>query len=272
MHERSGCYDGALTPRRLVFCACALIPLSLLITGCKPPDQPAVVSIIGAILIDGTGGPPISDSVVTLESGRIRAAGPRDSLPVPPEAEKIDGRGKFLAPAPINVAQEALKVNLAIPKVASLRDVRAAVDAGATACLHMIRDTDAIDSGFIVRLRDLRIVFIPMLSDEQDAARLAMAKRNTKRLADNGVLIAVGASGDIYREMEMLVAAGISPMDVLVAATRNGAIALHTLDQAGTIEPGKQADLLLLFANPAEDIGNFRHVERAMAQGQWLRR
>jgi imidazolonepropionase-like amidohydrolase len=123
-----------------------------------------------------------------------------------------------------------------------------------------------------VRLRDLRIVFIPMLSDEQDAARLAMAKRNTKRLADNGVLIAVGASGDIYREMEMLVAAGISPMDVLVAATRNGAIALHTLDQAGTIEPGKQADLLLLFANPAEDIGNFRHVERAMAQGQWLRR
>jgi imidazolonepropionase-like amidohydrolase len=254
-----------LTPRHLRFLP---IILTLLLAGCKPPEQPLVTSIVGAVLIDGTGGPPISDSVVTIENGRIRAAGSRDSLPVPPEAQKIDGAGKFIVPAPINVAQR----DPALPNILSLRDARTAVDGGAKACLHMIRDTDAVDPAFIARLRDLQIVFVPMLGDEHDPVRLGLAKRNTKRLADGGVLIAVGSTGDAYREMEMLVEAGLPPMDVLVAATRNGARALGTLAEEGTIEPGKRADLLLLTANPAEDIRNLRHTGGVIAGGQWLRR
>jgi imidazolonepropionase-like amidohydrolase len=54
-----------------------------------------------------------------------------------------------------------------------------------------------------------------------------------------------------------------------VAATRNGAAALHEVDEAGTIEPGKRADLLLLSANPAEDIRNLRKIVRTMRDGQW---
>jgi imidazolonepropionase-like amidohydrolase len=78
------------------------------------------------------------------------------------------------------------------------------------------------------------------------------------------VPIAVGSGSDPYREMELLVEAGLSPSDVLVAATRNGAAALHELDEVGTIEPGKRADLLLLSANPAEDIRNLRRVVRVI--------
>jgi imidazolonepropionase-like amidohydrolase len=69
-----------------------------------------------------------------------------------------------------------------------------------------------------------------------------------------------------------MVEAGLSPADVLVAATRNGASALHDLDQAGTIEPGKRADLLLLSANPAEDIRNLRKIDRSMRDGLWVER
>jgi imidazolonepropionase-like amidohydrolase len=55
----------------------------------------------------------------------------------------------------------------------------------------------------------------------------------------------------------------------LVAATRYGAAALHQLEGTGTLEPGKRADLLLLPANPAEDIRNLRKAARVMRDGQW---
>jgi imidazolonepropionase-like amidohydrolase len=79
----------------------------------------------------------------------------------------------------------------------------------------------------------------------------------------------VGSGNDPYREMELLVEAGLSPADVLVDATRNGAGALHEVNDVGTIEPGKRADLLLLSANPMEDIRQLRKVDRVMRDGQW---
>ena len=57
--------------------------------------------------------------------------------------------------------------------------------------------------------------------------------------------------------MELLAAAGLPPLDIVVAATRNGAAALHDKER-GTVAAGKIADLLLLKANPAEDIRNMR--------------
>jgi len=268
--------------------------VALFLAGCKPPEQPAVTSIVGAVLIDGTGGPPISDSVVTIESGRIRAVGSRVSLPVPAEAEKIDGAGKFVAPAPIDVLRRSAGAGSGgytvvrpgdpdsaleqarrdrtplFADIFSLRDARSMVDRGVTGFLHMIRDTEAIDPAFVARLRDLRIVFVPMLAEERNPAALTVAERNTKRLAEGGALIAVGSGRDPYREMDLLVEAGLSPADVLVAATRNGAAALHALDREGTVEPGKRSDLLVLSANPVEDIRNLRKVERVMRAGLWI--
>ncbi len=287
-------YDGPLIQRKSRQRARPLIGLALLLIGCKPPEQPAVTSIVGAVLMDGTGGPPISDSVVTIEGGRIRAVGSRASLPVPAEAEKIDGAGKFVTPAVIDVLHRgagAPSYTLVRPgdpdsaldqarrdrtplfaDIFSLRDARTMVDRGVTGFLHMIRDTEAIDPAFIARLRDLRIVFVPMLAEERNPAELALAKRNTKRLADGGVPMAVGSGSDPYREIELLAEAGLSPADVLVAATRNGAAALHELDEVGTIEPGKRAGLLLLSANPAEDIRNLRKTVLAMRDGLWVER
>jgi hypothetical protein len=78
--------------------AALLIPL-ISLCACKPPDEGRQKAIIGAVLIDGNGGPPLSDSVVIVEGGRIRAAGRRSEVPIPAEADKINGAGKFLVPA-----------------------------------------------------------------------------------------------------------------------------------------------------------------------------
>jgi imidazolonepropionase-like amidohydrolase len=105
--------------------------------------------------------------------------------------------------------------------------------------------------------------------------------RNTKRMAVAGVPIGVGSDGGsaidfpglmTHRELELLVEAGLSPVDVITAATHNGALALRKLDELGTIEAGKRADLLLLNANPLEDVRNFRKIDQLMLDGEWVDR
>ena len=75
-----------------------------------------------------------------------------------------------------------------------------------------------------------------------------------------------------HRELELLAQAGLSPVEVVTAATRTGALALRKSDELGTIEPGKRADLLLLNANPLEDVRNFRKIDQVMLEGEWVDR
>jgi imidazolonepropionase-like amidohydrolase len=94
--------------------------------------------------------------------------------------------------------------------------------------------------------------------------------RNLKRLSDAGVTIALGTDGNTFWaphvEMADMVAAGMTPMQVIVAATRNGAELLR-MNDTGTIATGKNADLLVLDGNPAEDITNTRKISAVYLKG-----
>ena len=68
--------------------------------------------------------------------------------------------------------------------------------------------------------------------------------------------------------IEGLVELGMTPMQAIVAATKNGAFAMKLSDQLGTIEPSKIADLLLLGGDPLADIHNIRRVATVMKEGQ----
>ena len=72
----------------------------------------------------------------------------------------------------------------------------------------------------------------------------------------------------LHTEFELLVEAGLSPLQVLTMATRNGAESLGLLKQTGTIEVGKQADLVLLEKDPTENIRNTRAIWRVIKHGQ----
>lgn len=63
---------------------------------------PGLQAFIGARLIDGTGGPVIEDSVIVVRDGRIEAAGSRDGVEVPPDAEQVDVGGRTILPGLIN--------------------------------------------------------------------------------------------------------------------------------------------------------------------------
>lgn len=76
----------------------------------------------------------------------------------------------------------------------------------------------------------------------------------------------------VHEELGWLVKAGLTPMEALVAATRNGAEAVGRLDELGTIEAGKLADLVLLDADPLADIANTKAIAAVIANGRLFRR
>ena len=76
----------------------------------------------------------------------------------------------------------------------------------------------------------------------------------------------------LHRELEYLVAAGLTPFEALRTGTVNSAVFFGSELDAGTIEVGKVADLVLLDQNPLEDIKNIRRVHGTMLRGRWVNR
>lgn len=95
-----------------------------------------------------------------------------------------------------------------------------------------------------------------------------------------GVRVVVGSHSSVphaehgwayQREMELLVESGLTPAQAIVAATMENARFFRIADRLGSIEAGKQADLLLLEGDPLADIRAMRRVQRVMLNGIWVR-
>ena len=99
--------------------------------------------------------------------------------------------------------------------------------------------------------------------------------RNLAKMNAAGVRIVMGTDGNRpwgpHEEMEDMVLAGMTPAQVIVAATRNGAEFLKIAD-AGTLEVGKSADFIVLDANPLDDITNTRKISSVVLRGATLDR
>ncbi len=118
---------------------------------------------------------------------------------------------------------------------------------------------------------------------------IEIRRRNAEKLIAGGCVTTIGtdnylgAAPEFRREKKLegqsfgigsviategLVELGMTPMEAIVAVTRNGAIASGMLDELGTLEAGKYADVLLLDADPLEDIGNIRALGMVIRNGK----
>ncbi len=109
-------------------------------------------------------------------------------------------------------------------------------------------------------------------ADERTPEHAMHQRQALKKAADAGVKLLIGADstpiGEISTlEMEEYVAAGVSEMQTLIAATRNGAEMLGVLDKLGTVEEGKLADLVILADNPLDNISNIRKIKMVFKDG-----
>jgi imidazolonepropionase-like amidohydrolase len=108
----------------------------------------------------------------------------------------------------------------------------------------------------------------------------ALLRRVVRALADEDATLILGtesslrsviaAGASAHQELRELVAAGLTPFDALRTATANPAIVLGVPGEFGIVVPGARADLLLLDANPLENIGNTERLAGVMVRGRWL--
>jgi imidazolonepropionase-like amidohydrolase len=90
--------------------------------------------------------------------------------------------------------------------------------------------------------------------------------------SDAGPATGVPLGVSLHEELELLVESGLTPMEALQTATRNPAFYFGILTLLGTVEEGKSADLVLLEANPLEDIRNTRKISAVVMRGKYFPR
>jgi imidazolonepropionase-like amidohydrolase len=198
------------------------------------------------------------------------------------------------------VIDEAHKKGLrTITHIYTLEDAKGTLRAGTDAFAHDVRDKDLDDEFMALVKQHPNLVLGPNMPDRgvkvdlgwlreslppADFAKLEAANkddatahafwsiqaRNMAKMNAAGVRIVLGTDGNTpyapHVEMEDMVAAGMTPMQVLTAATRNGAQFLKMAD-VGTIEANKMADFIVLDANPLDNITNTRKIASVYLRG-----
>jgi len=212
-----------------------------------------------------------------------------------------DGKYKKLTPEIYGaIIDEAHKNGLRVTAhIFEMEDAKGLMRAGIDAFAHGVRDRDIDDEVVVMFKARPTLVLTPNLPERgvkvdmswlkphlpaaefdkleaantdkpREQAFYGIQARNLAKLNAAGVRITMGTDGNRpwgpHEEMEDMVVAGMTPMQVLVAATRNSAELLRLAD-TGTLQGGKSADFIVLDANPVDDIKNTRRISAVYLRG-----
>ncbi len=159
-------------------------------------------------------------------------------------------------------------------------DVKDLLEAGIYGIEHGILDTDIQPDDPIIGLwKKTGARFVPTVNAmtyEKDPDRLKHSIHNLKVLYDAGIPIAMGTDNMLekmtgaveHRELAYYVEAGLTPMQAIVLATKNGAEHLGIADRKGLVKEGLEADLILLEKDPAADISNISFIDKVFLKGR----
>jgi imidazolonepropionase-like amidohydrolase len=165
------------------------------------------------------------------------------------------------------------------------RHLNIAVQCGVDDVCHMI--IDSLPDSLITAMIEKDIYWVPTLELWSGVSQMynlkwnATAKDNLSRFVKAGGKVALGTDYDGYitpfdlgmpiHEIQLMQEAGMTAMQILVAATKHAALVCNLEDQLGTIEPGKIADLVIVKGNPLDDLESLLDVQMVIHNGELIR-
>ncbi len=183
------------------------------------------------------------------------------------------------------LADEAHRHNLRLMvHTGSPEEVMDSLRAGADSIEHgILPGTDSTEFGdeIVSMMLDKGTYFVPTIAiawayKDTNWEVFSGLKKVVKKLHDAGVNIAAGTDSGtpgvvigkgLHKELELMVSAGISPMEAIMAGTRNAADNLGKGNELGTIEKGKLADMIVVSGNPLEEIEKTRDIKMVVKDG-----
>jgi len=183
------------------------------------------------------------------------------------------------------IADEAHKHNLRLMvHTGNPREVMDSVKAGADSIEHGLlpgTDSNEFDDDLVKMMLDRGTYFVPTLAiawayKETYPEVFSNLKNTVKELHNAGVSIAAGTDSGtpgvvigkgLHRELELMVESGISPMEAIITGTRKAAENLGEVNELGTIEKGKLADMIVVSGNPLEDIKRTVNIKLVIKDG-----
>jgi imidazolonepropionase-like amidohydrolase len=201
-----------------------------------------VKALTGATLLDGSG-QTVTDAVVIVSGNDIQAAGPRASVQIPAGAAELNLAGKFIVPGLIDV-----RIALSPDAAKASDELGAFLKAGITSV--------GVPDGGPPPVRA--------------APRILPAGSQAAGFADAVISSGGSSPGETFRKIDRMAKAEIAPVQILTAATKNGAAWLQQA-RLGVLAAGRKADLLVLSADPARDIANLHKIDRVMVDGHWIK-
>ena len=165
-------------------------------------------------------------------------------------------------------------------RVTAVRDLAKAIDYGFDEIAHMVAD-ELKDEQLISRMVAGDIYWVPTLELWSFFDLAPVAVENLRRFVSAGGKVALGTDfsgaakpfqlGMPMRELELMEQAGMTPMQIIVAATKNAAHVCNRDRSLGTLERGKLADLFVVNGDPLQDIHVLANVRLVVRNGTVIR-
>jgi len=244
------------------------------------PPEDIPLAIVEGMLIDGNGDPPVHDAVVLIQGEKIVAAGPRGTVQIPDNAKIISAGGMTVMPGLFDFHVHLLlmghgKYDDYFPKYRE-RLRREIMPASARELLlHGV--TSARDMG--ANLEDIVEVRERITREEIPGPRLFICGPILQKTLA-GVRIVIGTDSgtpinfhteSTWQEMQLMAQHGMTPLQVISAATKWPALVMGQGASLGTIEAGKLADVIVVKGNVLENLNNLQHVTHVIKGGRVYR-
>jgi imidazolonepropionase-like amidohydrolase len=267
-----------------------LLPLLILLLGAgalapaavPPKKKQKIVVITNVNIVDVDTGSLLPRVAVVIKKGKITAIAKRALIQESPEIAIVNGEGKYLIPGLWDMSLRLLpggdgerSRNVTLPRLLAQGVTGVRDPSGELPALKALRKE--VERGEVAGPRIVAAAPAPgdpvLIVHDLEEARTAL-----RRQAGASLLLGTGAPAEadpgvlLHRELALLVEAGLTPLQALQAATLNPVRFLGKEKDMGRVEGGNLADLVLLDANPLDDIGNLDKVDGVVAAGRFYSR